>query len=81
MNGPGMGATYQKAGGSDSPHFHSCKRAPFDIGKGSQETRGMISPEGPFFAGPLGAWAWLGLKIAAAMGFMAAANLVILYAS
>jgi len=41
----------------------------------------MISPEGPLFAGTLGAWAWLGLKIAAAMGFMAAANLVILYAS
>ena len=41
----------------------------------------MILPELPLLAGSFGAWMLLGLKVLAAMGFVAAANLVILYAS
>ncbi len=41
----------------------------------------MILPDLPLLTGSLGAWLILGVKILAAMGFMAAADLVILYAS
>jgi hypothetical protein len=37
-------------------------------------------PSLPILGGSLGAWLMLGLKIMAAMGFMAAANAVMLYA-
>jgi hypothetical protein len=40
----------------------------------------MLLPELPWLAGTLGGWLLLGLKILAALGFMAAADLVILYA-
>lgn len=41
----------------------------------------MLLPELPLLAGTLGAWFFLGLKILVAVGFVTAANLVILYAS
>lgn len=41
--------------------------------------KGMI-PDLPSLAAPFSAWAFLALKGLAAMGFMAAANVVILYA-
>jgi hypothetical protein len=40
-----------------------------------------MTPLLPTIVGGLGGWALLGVKILAAFGFMAAANLVILYAS
>jgi hypothetical protein len=40
-----------------------------------------MTPLLPTIAGGLGGWLLLGIKILAAFGFMAAANLVILYAS
>ncbi len=41
----------------------------------------MIAPTLPLLTGTLGGWLLLGLKILAAMGFIALANTVILYAS
>ncbi len=41
----------------------------------------MMIPDGAHLVGVMGGWLVLGLKIAAALGFVAAANLVILYAS
>jgi hypothetical protein len=41
----------------------------------------MLPTLPPLLTGGAGAWLALGLKVAAAMGFMAAANAVILYAS
>ncbi len=41
----------------------------------------MMLPDWPHLAGAAGAWLALGLKIAAALGFVAVADLVILYAS
>jgi hypothetical protein len=41
----------------------------------------MMIPDWPHLAGAAGHWMFLGLKIAAALGFAFAANLVILYAS
>jgi hypothetical protein len=41
----------------------------------------MMIPDWPHLAGAAGGWLVLGLKIAAALGFMAAADMVILYAS
>jgi hypothetical protein len=41
----------------------------------------MIVPDLPLLAGTLGTWLLLGLKILAALGFVAGADLVILYAS
>jgi len=38
-------------------------------------------PSLPFFTGAFGVWFMLGLKILAAMGFMTAADFVMLYAS
>ena len=40
----------------------------------------MIIPDLPLLAGTLAGWMMLGLKIVAALGFMAAADMVILYA-
>ena len=40
-----------------------------------------MTPLLPTLTGGLGAWLLLGVKILGAFGFMAAANLVILYAS
>jgi hypothetical protein len=40
-----------------------------------------MTPLLPTLAGGLGAWLLLGVKILAALGFVTAANLVILYAS
>jgi hypothetical protein len=40
----------------------------------------MFLPPLPLLSGALGAWLMLGLKIFAALGFMALANMVILYA-
>jgi hypothetical protein len=37
-------------------------------------------PALPFLSGALGGWVLLGMKILAAMGFMAAADMVMLYA-
>ncbi len=41
----------------------------------------MMLPDWPHLAGTAGHWLVLGLKIAAALGFAAGADLVILYAS
>jgi hypothetical protein len=41
----------------------------------------MMIPDGSHLLGVAAGWLFLGLKIAAALGFVAAANLVILYAS
>jgi hypothetical protein len=40
----------------------------------------MILPPLPLLPGAAGAWLLLGVKIMAAMGFMAAADMVMLYA-
>ena len=41
----------------------------------------VMTPLLPTLTGGFGAWALLGFKIVAALGFVTAANLVILYAS
>jgi hypothetical protein len=41
----------------------------------------MMLPDWPHLAGSIGAWLSLGLRVAAALGFVATADLVILYAS
>jgi hypothetical protein len=41
----------------------------------------MLLPDLPLLTGTLGTWLLLGVKVLAAMGFMAGANLIILYAS
>ena len=55
--------------------------AGLDFCRRSREAPPMILPDLPLLTGTLGTWLLLGVKILAAMGFMAAADLVILYAS
>jgi hypothetical protein len=43
--------------------------------------KGAMTPDLPHLTATAGAWLWLGVKVLAAMGFVAASNLVILYAS
>ena len=55
--------------------------ASFDSRGRTRESLSMIPPQLPVLTGAFGGWIVLGFKIAAAAGFVAAANLVVLYAS
>ena len=59
----------------------SIDRPSFDISRRRPDSTRTMTPLLPTLLGGLSGWALLGVKILGAFGFMAAANLVILYAS